>query len=213
MNISSIIFDLDGVLWDSTLAHRKAFSDTFRHFGIDDSDWNYEKFAGRTTRETISEFLGSSMSQSKIQAIITYKQNAANNYLLTTEKPLFNNLLNTLTRLKEKYRLVICTSSSKRNLDTFLDLSFSRDIFDFTICGDDLPQAKPNPLIYEKAIANLSLPKTEIVIVEDSKQGIQAALDSHCHVIHFCKETCKVEFSGFTIYDISNLLDLENETL
>jgi len=49
------------------------------------------------------------------------------------------------------------------------------DIFDANVCGRDLPQGKPDPLIFCLAAEELALAPEVCVVVEDAAVGIQAA--------------------------------------
>ena len=49
------------------------------------------------------------------------------------------------------------------------------DLFDANVCGRDLPQGKPHPLIFQLAAEELRLPPSACVVVEDAPVGIRAA--------------------------------------
>jgi beta-phosphoglucomutase-like phosphatase (HAD superfamily) len=49
------------------------------------------------------------------------------------------------------------------------------DLFDANVCGRDLPQGKPHPLIFRLAAEELRLPPPACVVVEDASVGIRAA--------------------------------------
>ena len=46
-----------------------------------------------------------------------------------------------------------------------------------------MQRAKPDPEIYLKAFAALSLPPEEVLVVEDNEHGLQAARASGAHVM------------------------------
>ena len=47
----------------------------------------------------------------------------------------------------------------------------------------DVSRPKPDPEIYNKAIARFNLDAKECLVVEDNKAGVKAALDSGAHVL------------------------------
>jgi beta-phosphoglucomutase-like phosphatase (HAD superfamily) len=49
------------------------------------------------------------------------------------------------------------------------------NLFDANVCGRDLPQGKPNPMIFCLAAEELGLPAEACVVVEDAAVGVQAA--------------------------------------
>jgi beta-phosphoglucomutase-like phosphatase (HAD superfamily) len=50
--------------------------------------------------------------------------------------------------------------------------------FEFVLCGDDVTHGKPHPEIYLKAAQRLGVPPAEMVVLEDSVLGSQAAVSA-----------------------------------
>lgn len=50
--------------------------------------------------------------------------------------------------------------------------------FEFWICGEDVEAKKPNPEGYEQALRRLQLPASQVLALEDSPQGLAAAMDA-----------------------------------
>ncbi|MCQ9370252.1 HAD family phosphatase [Corynebacterium sp. 35RC1] len=55
--------------------------------------------------------------------------------------------------------------------------------FSVFMCGDDVPQGKPDPMIYERAAAALGVAPGECLAVEDSTTGMTAAVGAGCLVL------------------------------
>ena len=58
----------------------------------------------------------------------------------------------------------------------------SDDYFDFILTRDDVQKTKPNPEVYNKIADKLGVSKNEILIIEDSLIGVQAAKASQIDV-------------------------------
>jgi HAD superfamily hydrolase (TIGR01509 family) len=54
----------------------------------------------------------------------------------------------------------------------------------YRVCGDDVHESKPAPEIYERAAALLHRAPGECIALEDSENGLRAALAVGCKVLH-----------------------------
>lgn len=76
------------------------------------------------------------------------------------------------------YKLALATMSHNTEAYKVLEVMNIREKFDFILTRDDVEHGKPNPEIYLKAIELLAVPKEECLIIEDSVNGIKAAIDA-----------------------------------
>ena len=80
----------------------------------------------------------------------------------------------------------LVTSTQRRLAAVVLDRmaeELGADLFDVTICGDEVPANKPDPAPYRQAMAALSVQPADSVVVEDSVAGVAAGLASGAGVI------------------------------
>lgn len=73
----------------------------------------------------------------------------------------------------------MCSAATKESVIFTLKNLLGRDIFDSLDCflaGDDVPEKKPSPLIYQIASERLQVPSSRCLVVEDSAIGLEAAL-------------------------------------
>jgi HAD superfamily hydrolase (TIGR01509 family) len=54
----------------------------------------------------------------------------------------------------------------------------------YRVCGDDVHESKPAPEIYERAAAVLHREPRDCIALEDSENGLRAALAAGCTVLH-----------------------------
>jgi HAD superfamily hydrolase (TIGR01509 family) len=52
------------------------------------------------------------------------------------------------------------------------------------VCGDEIARSKPAPDIYLEAARRIGFAPAELLAVEDSENGLRAALDAACRVAH-----------------------------
>ena len=74
--------------------------------------------------------------------------------------------------------LGVCTTSNPKFIDAVLDLMGPerKAKFAFVHAGDVVKKKKPDPEIYELAKQSLGLPVHECIVIEDSRNGLLAAV-------------------------------------
>lgn len=70
----------------------------------------------------------------------------------------------------------IGTSSRRRTLQALLSRFQLQGRFAFTLTAEDVQHSKPHPEIYQKAAERFGLTPQEVVVLEDSQAGCQAAV-------------------------------------
>ena len=75
------------------------------------------------------------------------------------------------------FRLAIATTTTPANLDALLDVTLGgSEAFEVICAGDSVPRKKPAPDGYELALEKLALPLAACVAIEDSRNGLLAAV-------------------------------------
>ena len=69
----------------------------------------------------------------------------------------------------------ICTSSALRVVTEVLGRKDIVKRFDFVLTAEDVANGKPDPEIYQKAAANFGIAPSDMLVLEDSPAGCQAA--------------------------------------
>lgn len=78
----------------------------------------------------------------------------------------------------EGIALGIATTTSRSNVDALLGVAFGAvwaDRFAVIACAEDAPRKKPDPEVYQVALARLGLEPHEALAIEDSPAGVRAA--------------------------------------
>src|SRR5215831_13919074 len=126
--MEGIIFDLDGVLIDSSICHRDAFQAVFAPYGIHDFD--YATYAGRRTPDVVAEVFhraGIAAEPAMIAQTAQEKSRLARQFLGEKE-PLAEGCPQILKQLAGRYSLALATSGSRASLEAFLDLAKCRPL-------------------------------------------------------------------------------------
>ena len=83
-------------------------------------------------------------------------------------------------------RLAICTTTSRVNVETLLDVALGPDeraLFSPIVAGEDVAAKKPAPDAYVLAVARLGLPAAQCLALEDSRNGVLAAVAAGVAVV------------------------------
>lgn len=192
MHAAAVIFDVDGTLAETERdGHRVAFNRAFVEAGLawrwDDRLYG-ELLAVTGGRERIAHFarrfapgwLESPDAQNRIAELHVRKNEHFASIAESGElalRPGLPALLEALTAAG--LRLAIATMTSRANVDVLLRTTLGDNAtarFEAVVCGDDDCRNKPDPEAYLRALQRLNLPASRCIAVEDSANGLRAAL-------------------------------------
>jgi bifunctional UDP-N-acetylglucosamine pyrophosphorylase/glucosamine-1-phosphate N-acetyltransferase len=180
MKSKAVIFDMDGVLWNSGLAHDRAFRRVLAEAGVT-RQFEYSEIAGQRTRDVISAFCPSA-DPGEIERL-SYRKTVLALEDLRSCNPVFPGAVDVLERISARFPIALATSGSRESVGTFLELNECRPLFQSVLHGGDIVRAKPDPEIYLKACTALGYDPTDCVVVEDAPSGIVAAKGAGCFVV------------------------------
>ena len=196
--MKALIFDCDGVLVDTEKdGHRVAFNQTFSEFGLDDQ-WDVAYYgellqiAGGKERmrhhfETHGWPSAAGDDHDAFIASLHAKKTAAFTDLIASGSlPLRPGVQRIVDEaIAAGVRLGVCTTSNPKAIDGVLDLlgPERKAKFEFVLAGDVVSKKKPDPEIYELAKQKLGLPVNECCVIEDSRNGMLAALGAELPVL------------------------------
>lgn len=190
-NLKALIFDVDGTLAETEQnGHRVAFNLSFRDA---DLDWQWSvslygkllAIAGGKERihsyikqyqtnfqppEDLTEFIAK-LHQNKTQYYRKLLQEGA-----VPLRPGVKRLLEE-ARLQE-IRLAIATTSVLPNTLALLEKYLDPSWFEVIAAGDIVKAKKPAPDIYNYVLEKMNLTPSECLVIEDSIQGLQAAVSA-----------------------------------
>lgn len=183
--IKMIFFDMDGCLIDSEIVYVYAWFELFQELNIPielDEIMNWRGKNNRLINERINEFVGDmdeTLNLRKIRDERFYVKLYNNEVEL---KPFAKDILDYLDTKNIPYALV--TSTIKEKASKVLTHFNLYHRFKFILFGDDVVDSKPNPEIYLKAVSQSGLNKHEILVFEDSRNGIEACNNAGLDVVY-----------------------------
>ena len=69
----------------------------------------------------------------------------------------------------------VVSGAAREEVRAILDKNIGGKFFDFIITGDDLEKGKPNPAPFEIALSKMNLSPSQVIVVENSPLGVEAA--------------------------------------
>lgn len=183
--IKAIIFDMDGVLIEAKNWHYEALNKALGLFGMEISRYDhlvtYDGLPTRKKLEMLSVERGLPTQLHKF--INTMKQQYTMELVYAKCKPVFYHEY-TLAKLRsEGYRLVVCSNAVRKSVEVMMAKSNLLQHLEFFLSNEDVTLSKPEPEIYNTAIARLGLSPKECLVLEDNENGIKAALASGAHLL------------------------------
>ena len=177
-----VLFDLDGLLVDSEPIWSVAEAEIMAWLG---GPWNLDVKAaclGRRVDESCRELVriaGSGIPPEVVQVRLLARMCE----LFRADLPLLPGAGALLDELGERGVPIALVSSSFRVLvDAALE-SVGAERFAFTLAGDEVVNAKPDPEPYARAAAALGSPPARCVVLEDSETGARSGAAAGCPVV------------------------------
>lgn len=192
--IKAIVFDMDGVLIEAKDWHYEALNKALRLFGYEISRYDhlvtYDGLPTTKKLEMLSMEKGLPVGLHKF--INAMKQKYTEDMVHANCAPRFFHEY-ALSRLQAKgYRLAVASNSIRKSVELMMEKSNLLPYLEFFLSNQDVSKAKPDPEIYATAVQRLRLDPSEVMVVEDNHNGIEAATAAGTNVM-------KVD----TVYDVN----------
>lgn len=179
--IKAVLFDMDGVLYDSMPSHVRAWHETMSSLGINTSEEDFYMFEGRTGHSTIdilfNRAFGHDATQEEKERIYEQKAKRFIELENSDSKP----MPGALKVLEKVYAMglqrVIVTGSGQASLFDKLDLNFP-GMFDKNkmVTAYDVQYGKPHPEPYLMGLEKSGITPDEAVVVENAPLGVESAV-------------------------------------
>lgn len=178
MPIKAVLFDMDGVLYDSMPNHAKAWSTAVTEFGLSMSPHEAYLHEGRTGHGTINilaqRHWGRNATTEEMERIYAAKSALFNTCPEPQPMPGAAQLLQSIRSLG--LTIVLVTGSAQHSLLTRLAHDFP-GIFsaERMVTAFDVKHGKPHPEPYLMGLAKAGVSASEAVVIENAPLGVEAA--------------------------------------
>ena len=178
-NKSAILFDMDGVLYDSMPNHSKAWSQAMEKYGMHMTPHDVYLNEGATGHDTVVRISlrdrGYEASEQEIDDIYGYKAQLFRSMPEACIMPGSQEVFRKAGALGLK--ILIVTGSGQKNLIERVQRDFEGCITrDRMVTAYEVKRGKPYPDPYLKGLQIAGVPAGEAVVVENAPLGIRAAV-------------------------------------
>lgn len=208
--MSALVFDCDGVLADTEkFGHLPAFNRTFQEFGLP-VEWSVEEYGRRLKIGGGKERMASLLTPEFVaaarlptdpeeQAAEIAKWHKRKTAIYTEmvadgKLPPRPGIRRIISDAQDAgWKLGVASTSAEASVHAILEYAVGAERaarFDVFLAGDVVPRKKPAPDIYLLALERLGVDPAEVLVVEDSRNGLEAAVAAGLR--------CLVTVNGYT---------------
>lgn len=209
--ITTVIFDLDGVIVFTDKYHYRAWKMIADEMGIYFDEEINNRLRGVSRMESLEiileNYTGEALSEEKKIALAT-KKNQYYRTLLGNMTPddVTDSVRDTLKELRKRGYMLSVGSSSK-NAKFILEKVQLTDAFDAISDGTNIDNSKPNPEVFVKAANFLNQPCNRCMVVEDAEAGIRAAKAAGMATVAI-GDAAKLNIADKNVNEFSELLGI-----
>ena len=176
MTIQAVLFDMDGVLFDTEKLYFQLLKDILREYGYTMDMPLFVSTLGVPNRECRALYDKAYGDDFPFETVYRRMFADVREHMKLHGMPLKDGVEDCLQALKaHELKLVLATSCPRFAVEDYFHLLPSLDtLLDGKVCGDDVVNGKPDPEIYRKAAQLAGKPPQACVGVEDSESGLRA---------------------------------------
>ena len=211
--MSAIIFDCDGVLADTErYGHLPAFNQTFREMGMP-LEWSEEEYGRKLQIAGGKERMASELTPDFVRAhhlpadpegvaalLATWHKRKTQIYtemVAAGKLPPRPGVRRLIGEAQDAgWKLAVASTSAEPSVRAILEQAAGPERaarFDVLLAGDCVPHKKPAPDIYLLALEKLGVAPDQALVVEDSRNGLEAARAAGLR--------CLITVNGYTAHE------------
>jgi beta-phosphoglucomutase len=218
MNIAACIFDLEGIIIDTSKYHYLAWKKLAMELGFELSIEQYEKFNGIESIHSVERILeigGIKMAEGEKLAAANKKNLIYQTFIqkLTADE-ILPGVYEFLIELKTNHSKLALGSSNK-SAKIILQRLELYNLFNSIIDGNVISKVKPDPEIFLKILDDLKVKSADCLVFESNVAGIEAAHKAEmvCIGLGNPSQLSSANFviPGFDSIELSDVLKMLNQ--
>ncbi|HJN23182.1 MAG TPA: HAD family hydrolase [Rhodospirillales bacterium] len=195
--MQALIFDCDGVLVDTERdGHRVAFNKAFTAKGLG-FEWSVERYGKLLKTAGGKERMRRHFNETRwpvpeaesdvfIRGLHKLKTDLFMELIESGQLPLRPGVARLIDEaIAAGLKLAVCSTSNERAVQATIETMLGPERAPYlpVFAGDMVPAKKPDPAIYKLAKERLGLDPARCVVIEDSNNGLRAAIGAGMHCI------------------------------
>jgi beta-phosphoglucomutase len=180
--ISTILWDMDGVLVETSEAHYRSWLAAADHFGFPFNRDSFLRYYGMNNASTLRGMLGEAVSPSQVDEISAYKEICFREDIKDSIE-----LLPGVAQWLDYFRnhdfdQAVASSGPPENINLTVSATGIRSYFSALVSCSDGP-TKPDPWVFQEAARQLKVLPEACLVIEDTPNGIKAAREAGMRVL------------------------------
>jgi HAD superfamily hydrolase (TIGR01509 family) len=186
---------MDGVIVDTEPVHHYAYNQHFKQLNIDVSPEMYASFTGNSTKNTYEKLKANFDIIEEIPSLVETKRILFNAAFDSKEDLyLIDGVEDLIKELHRKgMQLVLASSSANVTIERVFTRFKLHQYFTHLVSGEDFPNSKPHPAIFEHAAKLSGTYLENCIVIEDSTNGILAAKAAGIYCIGYDSVNTKLQ--------------------
>ncbi|ASS65407.1 MULTISPECIES: HAD family hydrolase [unclassified Paenibacillus] len=175
--IQAVLFDMDGVLVDSEPIYFEIERSSFVHFGASVDDEEHHGYVGITLETMWRRVLDKHRINASLEEVLSHHKEKV---LTTLARPDRLEAMPDVERLlgflqERQVPLAVASSSPRALIEIIMERTGLGKYFDVKVSGEEVDRGKPAPDIFLHAASLLNAEPASCLVIEDSRNGVQAA--------------------------------------
>ncbi|MFW9826042.1 MAG: HAD family hydrolase [Candidatus Thorarchaeota archaeon] len=213
-----VIFDMDGVLADTSSIHFESWVKLAEEIGITFTKSFFERTFGQQSPSIVRELVGQEADELLIRNWANLKEYYYRDMVKGKLRPL-PGVLKIISQLKALgFKLAVGSSGPSENVELLLVTLQIKHNFDVVITAKEVQNGKPEPDVFIMAAKALNLPPENCIVIEDAPVGIKAARAAGMNCIALTTTHNEEELNGaqiisknLTEISINDIINLFNK--
>lgn len=177
--VKAVLFDLDGVIFDTEHQYSVFWGEQCRLFHPDDPGLE-QRIKGQTLNQIYEQILSGSLEP--MRPVVTERLNAFEAAMTFDYVPGFLDFLGQLH--KDGIKTAVVTSSNREKMKAvYKQRPDFTQLFNIILTSDDFTGSKPDPSCYLTAARQLNVTPDACIVFEDSFNGLRAGKAAEMRVV------------------------------